>query len=83
MEDYSRLFEDDDFVVEHLFSTKPCHAERGCMQPNSASLVQKRFRVKPGMTVVASLKWRWWQVLDDGGLSRRTKLCHAEKSLSC
>ena len=27
MEDYSRLFEDDDFVVEHLFSTKPCHAE--------------------------------------------------------
>jgi hypothetical protein len=29
------------------------HAERGCMQPNSASLVKKRFRVEPGMTVAA------------------------------
>jgi hypothetical protein len=29
------------------------HAERGCLQPNSASLVQGRFRVRPGMTAAA------------------------------
>ena len=36
------------------YRTKLCHAERGCMQPNSASLVQERSRIKFGMTVVAS-----------------------------
>ena len=29
------------------------HAERGCLQPISASLVQERFRVRPGMTAAA------------------------------
>jgi len=31
--------------------TTLCHAERGCLQPNSASLVQRRSRIKFGMTV--------------------------------
>gem|GEM_PF-1844545 len=37
----------DSASIEH------CHAERGCLQPISASLVQRRFRVEPGMTVAA------------------------------
>ena len=44
---------------------KYCHAERGCKQPNSASLVQMRFRIKFGMTVVTGPGWRWWQARND------------------
>ena len=39
-----------------LRETKLCHVERGCVQPNSASFVQGRFRVEPGMTVVANVR---------------------------
>ena len=44
----SRHAELDSASIEHR------HAERGCLQPNSASLVQGRFRVRPGMTAAAN-----------------------------
>ncbi len=63
----------------HVMPNEACHAERGCMQPNSASLVQGRSRIKFGMTVVAAGPgWRWWQA----GMTcvMPNEACHAERS---